>query len=313
VSATVQNKVRGTVATRFRDQERHIDIRVMNLEEQRSTLAAVEEIIVAERDGVPIRLASIATFETMVAPAEIHRLGNRRAAIVSANLAGRDLASATAEIREALGGVVLPANMSVELGGQNEELVRSTRSMQMAIALAVFLVYLVMAAQFESLFYPFIIMFTVPLAMMGAVFGLWITRTPLSVVAGIGGIMLAGIVVNNGIILVDRINQLRRQLPLFDAVTTSARERFRPIFLTQSTTVLGLLPMALGLGEGAELRAPLAITVIFGLTIATVLTLVVVPVIYTLMTPRDVEPVPGEAPAPMPAPSPAPRASSALE
>ncbi len=292
VAATVQGKVRGNVATRFRDQERHIDIRVMNLEEQRTTLAAVEDLIVAEKDGVAIRLSSVARFETVIGPAEIHRLGNRRAAIVTANLAGRDLSSATSEIESKLARIALPANVSIALGGQNEELARSTRSMVVAIFLAVFLVYLVMAAQFESLLYPFIIMFTVPLAMMGAVVGLWITGTPLSVVAGIGAIMLAGIVVNNGIILVDRINQLRRVLPLFEAVAASARERYRPIFLTQSTTVLGLLPMALGLGEGAELRAPLAITVIFGLTVATVLTLVVVPVIYTLMTPRGADPAP---------------------
>lgn len=298
VAATVQSKIRGTVATRFRDQERHIDIRVMNLEEQRSTLSAVEELIVAEKDGVPIRLASIASFETVIGPAEIHRLGNRRAAIITANLAGRDLATATQDIRGRIAKVVLPANMSIAMGGQNEELARSSRSMKLAIVLAIFLVYLVMAAQFESLLYPFIILFTVPLAMMGAVFGLWITGTPLSVVAGIGGIMLAGIVVNNGIILVDRINQLRRTLPLYEAVIASARERYRPIFLTQSTTVLGLLPMALGLGEGAELRAPLAITVIFGLTIATVLTLVVVPVIYTLLTPKSAADLAEAAPFP---------------
>jgi HAE1 family hydrophobic/amphiphilic exporter-1 len=285
VAETVQGKVRGTVATRFRDEERHIDVRVQNSEEERSTLGAVRDLIVAERDGVPIRLAAIATFETVVGPAEIHRLGNRRAAIVTANLAGRDLASATQEIREKLSRLALPQGIAVELGGQNEEFQRSSRSLQVAIALAIFLVYLVMAAQFESLLYPLIIMFTVPLAMMGAVWGLWITRNPLSVVAAIGGIMLAGIVVNNGIILVDRINQLRRSLPLYEAVITSCRERYRPIFLTQSTTVLGLLPMALGLGEGAELRAPLAITVIFGLTIATMLTLIVVPVAYTLFTP----------------------------
>ncbi|HET9887050.1 MAG TPA: efflux RND transporter permease subunit, partial [bacterium] len=295
VANTVQSKVRGTVATRFRDEERHIDIRVQNAEEERSTLTAVRDLIVAERDGVPIRLAAIASFETVVGPAEIHRLGNRRAAIVTANLAGRDLASATSEIREKLARLALPTDVSWELGGQNEEFQRSQRSLQMAIALAIFLVYLVMAAQFESFLYPFIIMFSVPLAMMGAVLGLWITRTPLSVVAAIGGIMLAGIVVNNGIILVDRINQLKRKMPLYDAVITTGKERYRPIFLTQSTTVLGLLPMALGIGEGAELRAPLAITVIFGLTIATILTLVVVPVAYTLFTPGGGEIAPDAA------------------
>jgi HAE1 family hydrophobic/amphiphilic exporter-1 len=282
VATTVQGKVRGTVATRFRDQDRHIDIRVLNAEEERTTLAAVRDLIIAERDGVPIRLASVADFATETGPAEIHRLGNRRAAIVTANLAGRDLASATADIEEHLAGVPLPANTSVELGGQNEEFHRSYRSLQLAAILAVFLVYLVMAAQFESLLYPFLILFTVPMAVMGAVVGLWITRTPLSVVAGIGGIMLAGIVVNNGIILVDRINQLRRRLPLGQAVMTSAEERYRPIFMTTATTILGLVPMALGIGEGAELQAPLARVVIGGLMTSTLITLVFVPAMYTL-------------------------------
>jgi HAE1 family hydrophobic/amphiphilic exporter-1 len=161
----------------------------------------------------------------------------------------------------------------------------SYRSLQLAILLAVFLVYLVMAAQFESFVYPFIIMFTVPLALMGAVFGLKLTGTPISVIAVIGAIMLAGIVVNNGIVLVDRINQLRRRLPLAEAVKQAGSERFRPILMTTATTVLGLLPMALGLGEGAELRSPLAITVISGLLLASGLTLVLVPVVYTLLTP----------------------------
>jgi HAE1 family hydrophobic/amphiphilic exporter-1 len=144
-----------------------------------------------------------------------------------------------------------------------------------------------MAAQFESLLYPFIIMFTVPLALMGAILGLRLTATPLSVIAGIGAIMLAGIVVNNGIVLVDRINQLRRghQHGLRAAVLRAGRERFRPILMTTATTVLGLTPMALGLGEGAELRSPLAITVISGLLLSTILTLIVVPVAYTLLTP----------------------------
>jgi HAE1 family hydrophobic/amphiphilic exporter-1 len=180
---------------------------------------------------------------------------------------------------------------------------KSYRSLRMAILLAIFLVYLVMAAQFESFLYPFIIMFTVPLALMGAIIGLTVTHTPVSVVAAIGAIMLAGIVVNNGIVLVDRINQLRRRrIELHEAVRTAGRERLRPILMTTATTVLGLLPMALGLGEGAELRAPLAITVISGLLLATVLTLVVVPVTYTLLTPDRGQPEPVADPAPVPVP-----------
>jgi len=164
----------------------------------------------------------------------------------------------------------------------------SFRSLQLAILLAVFLVYLVMAAPFESFVYPLIIMFTVPLAMSGAIYGLYVRGMSISVIAVIGAIMLAGIVVNNGIVLVDRINQLRQSgLALGDAVMRAGSERLRPILMTTATTVLGLAPMALGLGEGAELRAPLAVTVISGLLLATLLTLVVVPVIYTLLSGRD--------------------------
>jgi len=286
VSETVRGKVRGTVASRIRDRERHIDVRVLNRDEQRNTLQAVRELIVAERDGVPVPLDAVATMDVAQGPAEIHRLGRKRVAVVTANLSGRDLGSVSAEIAERLRGLALPANIAWELGGQNEEMQSSYRSLQMAILLAVFLVYLVMAAQFESFLYPLIIMVTVPLALTGAVYGLALTGTSVSVIAVIGAIMLAGIVVNNGIVLVDRINQLRREgLELFDAVRRAGGERLRPIVMTTATTVLGLLPMALGLGEGAELRAPLAVTVISGLLVSSLLTLVVVPVVYTLITP----------------------------
>jgi HAE1 family hydrophobic/amphiphilic exporter-1 len=287
----VRGKVRGTVVTQFRDRERHIDIRVMNLSEQRTTLAAVQDIIIAERGGIPIPLVSVANMEVEQGPSEIHRLGSKRCAIVTSNVSGRDLGSVAVDIEERLRGLALPANISWELGGQNEEMSTSFRSLKIAILLAVFLVYLVMAAQFESFVYPLIIMFTVPLAMMGAIFGLKLTGISVSVIAIIGAIMLAGIVVNNGIVLVDRINQLRRKLPLTEAIQRAGHERFRPILMTTATTVLALLPMALGLGEGAELRAPLAVTVISGLLLATLLTLVVVPVVYSLLTP-------GEMPAP---------------
>ncbi len=288
VSATVRDKVRGNVASRYRDRERHVDIRVLNTSEQRNTLTAVKDLIVTEKDGVPVTLGSIANMSVVSGPSEIHRLGSKRVAIVSANLQGRDLGSVTTEIQELLRSVPLPAGVSVELGGQNDELDKSFHSLQMAILLAVFLVYLVMASQFESFLYPLIIMFTVPLAMTGAVYGLFLGGMSVSVIAVIGAIMLSGIVVNNGIVLVDRINQLRRLRPsLGQAVRDAAAERLRPILMTTSTTVLGLLPMALGLGEGAELRAPLAVTVISGLLLATLLTLVVVPVIYTLFTGRE--------------------------
>jgi HAE1 family hydrophobic/amphiphilic exporter-1 len=160
----------------------------------------------------------------------------------------------------------------------------SFRSLQLALLLAVFLVYLVMASQFESLLHPFVIMFTIPLALIGAVFALWITGSTLSVVVFIGLILLAGIVVNNAIVLIDFINQLReRGMEKLEAIVEAGRSRLRPIMMTTLTTVLGLLPLALGLGEGAEVRAPMAITVIGGLTVSTMLTLLVIPVMYAVM------------------------------
>lgn len=170
------------------------------------------------------------------------------------------------------------------VAGQNEEMRDSFRSMQFALVLAVFLVYLVMASQFESLVHPFVILFTIPLALVGAVLALFLTGTTVNVVAFIGVIMLAGIVVNNAIVLVDLINQLQsRGLEKLAAIVEACNTRLRPILMTTLTTVLGLLPMAIGVGEGAEVRTPMAITVIGGLLVSTMLTLVVIPVVYSLM------------------------------
>jgi hydrophobic/amphiphilic exporter-1 (mainly G- bacteria), HAE1 family len=171
----------------------------------------------------------------------------------------------------------------------------SFTSMQFALVLAVFLVYLVMASQFESLIHPFVILFTIPLALVGAVLALFVTGTTVNVVAFIGVIMLAGIVVNNAILLVDRINRFRAEgLPKNEAIVEAGRARLRPILMTTLTTVLGLLPMAIGFGEGAEVRTPMAITVIGGLVVSTLLTLFVIPVVYSLL---DRKTFPAMAPA----------------
>jgi HAE1 family hydrophobic/amphiphilic exporter-1 len=284
VVRTLRTKVGGVVPGRLREGERHLDIRVRGQAQQRATLAAVQDLVVDERAGVTIPLGAVATLTEARGPAEIHRLGGRRAALVTADLAGRDLGSVSEAITARLRGVTLPAGVTASLGGQNRELDRSFRSLRLAVLLAVFLVYLVMASQFESIRSPLIIMITVPVAMAGAVYGLVLAGRPLSVFAVIGAIMLAGIVVNNGIVLVDRMNQLRRRgLQTLAAAQAAGGERLRPILMTTATTVLGLLPMALGVGEGAELRAPLAVTVIGGLLLSTGLTLVAVPVLYTLL------------------------------
>jgi len=281
VSEVVRGKVRGTVASRLRDRERHIDIRVMNMDEQRNNVQAIGDLIVAESDGVPVPLGAVATMDIARGPSEIHRLGSRRVAVVTANPAGVDLGSVNKEIQARLRGVSLPASTSWELGGQNSEMKNSFRSLQMAILLAVFLVYLVMAATFESFLHPFLVMFTIPLALVGVVGGLLITGTTISVIVLIGVIMLVGIVVNNAIVLIDTINRLRRAgMEKKEAVIRAGHIRLRPILMTTLTTILGLMPMALSWGEGAELRSPLAITVAAGLAFSTLLTLVVIPAAY---------------------------------
>ncbi|MDH4338663.1 MAG: efflux RND transporter permease subunit, partial [Candidatus Krumholzibacteria bacterium] len=204
------------------------------------------------------------------------------------NVSGRDLGNVADEVTAMLASLSIPQRITVELGGENEELQRSYRSLILALILAVFLVYLVMAAQFESFVHPFIIMFTVPLAAIGVVFTLLVTGKPLSVVVFIGVILLAGIVVNNGIVLIDYINTLRREgSPKVDAVRAACRVRLRPILMTTLTTVLGLMPMALGFGEGAEIRAPMALSVIGGLAVGSILTLFVIPSLYSVVARGD--------------------------
>jgi HAE1 family hydrophobic/amphiphilic exporter-1 len=244
----------------------------------------VEDMIVAQREKVPIHLKSVAAVDITEGPTEIRRIGQKRAAVISGNLSGRDMGAVAADIRGILAGLVLPADVTASLSGQEEELQRSFQSLMLAMALAIFLVYLVMASEFESILHPFVVMFTVPLGAIGAILALVLTGNTISVVALIGGVMLAGIVVNNAIVLIDSVNQHRqRGLDRREALVQAGLMRMRPILMTSSTTILGLLPMALGLGEGAELRAPLAITVIGGLTVATVLTLIVIPVVYSLV------------------------------
>jgi HAE1 family hydrophobic/amphiphilic exporter-1 len=208
-------------------------------------------------------------------------------ALLQANLAYGDLGSAVAEAEALLADVQLPYGLSMNITGQSEEMEASFQSLMFALGLAIFLVYLVMASQFESLIHPFVILFSIPLAAIGVALALWLTDTRLSVIVFIGLIMLAGIVVNNAIVLVDLINQLReRGMNRFSAIREAANLRLRPIMMTTLTTVLGLFPMALGFGEGSEMRTPMAVTVIGGLLTSTFLTLVVVPVMYSLLDRR---------------------------
>ncbi|MFC1526908.1 efflux RND transporter permease subunit [Candidatus Latescibacterota bacterium] len=286
IGELLRNKLQGDVATELTRRDRKIDIRVRARSEDRQSLEDLKGMVVSPASyPVPVSLASVAQVRALDGPAEIRRIDQERVAVASANLRGRDLGSVVAQIEAVIDDIPLPEGFAISVGGQNEEMVRSFESMKFALGLAVFLVYLVMASQFESLLHPLVIMFTIPLGLVGSAAGLMLTGTTISVVVLIGLIMLAGIVVNNAIVLVDYINHLRRDegMAKLEAVLRAGELRFRPILMTTSTTVLGLLPMALGLGEGAEIRAPMAITVIGGLLVSTILTLVLIPVVYTLL------------------------------
>jgi HAE1 family hydrophobic/amphiphilic exporter-1 len=284
VAQTVRTKVQGEVATRFTEGDREIDIRVRALDQGDARVEDIPDLIVGHVDGRPIFLKSVARIDLTEGPTEIRRIGQKRASIVGGNLSGRDMGAVAEDVRARLKSLVLPISVTAALSGQEEELQHSFRSLALAMGLAIFLVYLVMASQFESFLHPFVIIFTLPLGAIGVILALAITGNTINVVAIIGAVMLAGIVVNNAIVLIDAVNQRRRTgSPVAEALSDAGLARLRPILMTSATTIFGLLPMAIGLGEGAELRAPLAITVIGGLAVATALTLIVIPVVYSLL------------------------------
>ncbi|MFB5085089.1 efflux RND transporter permease subunit, partial [Symbiobacterium thermophilum] len=218
-----------------------------------------------------------------VGPATIDREDQMRVVKIIGQIYGRDLGSVINDIKARLADFPLPPGYEIAYGGDYELMEEAMTGLVQTLIFSVALVYLVMAAQFESFLHPFVILFSIPLALVGAVLGLVLTGRSMDMSAMIGLILLAGVVVNNAIVLVDYINQLRRQgMDRDEAVRLTGPRRLRPVLMTTLTTVLGLLPLALGLSEGAELEAPLATVVIGGLTLSTLLTLVVIPVVYTL-------------------------------
>ncbi len=284
IADAVVNKVRGNVATRYSFRDRKIDVLVRVQESERSSVDDIRRLIVNPSGAKPVELVSVAEVVATTGPSEIHRADQRRVAIVSANLRDIDLGKAVTEVQAMVTANPLGTDVGMHIGGQGQELGESIRSLLFAFGLAVFLVYLVMASQFESLLHPFVILFTIPLALVGAVCALLLSRSPVSVVVFIGLILLVGLVVKNAIILIDKVNQLREQgVAKREALVEGARSRLRPIMMTTLCAVFGFLPLALAVGEGAEVRSPMAITVIGGLLVSTLLTLMVIPLVYDLL------------------------------
>ena len=283
VASEIKSAMDGTVATRYKVEGEEIDVRVSYASGSYNDMDYLTNMTILTPQGAVVKLSQIATFELAQGPVQIIREDQVRKAEVSAELLNRDLNSVMTDIQARVAQMNLPAGYEISYGGENEEMMESFASLAVALLLAILLVYAVMAVQYESFFNPFVIMFSVPTCIIGVVFGLLVTGRAFSITAFIGVIMLVGIAVSNAIVYVDYLKQLReRGMERNAAIVEAGRVRLRPILMTAFTTILAMLPMAIGLGEGAELIAPLATVVIGGLLASTLITLVLVPVVYSI-------------------------------
>ncbi len=282
ISRTLERQLSGEVAGELSKDQRTRDIRVKYRDVD---LRELRNMQIEGSDGAILTLGDIAELNIIEGPREILREDQRRVGRITGYLTeGRILSEAITDVRAIMQEMVVPSGYRVEIGGEERERAASFESLKFALLLSIVLVYMVMASLFESTLHPFTVMFSVPLAGVGVIFGFYILGEPLSVMAYIGIIMLGGIAVNDAIVLVDRINQLRQAgLTLREAILQGGQDRLRPIMMTSATTILALLPMALGFGEGAKLRAPMAIAVIAGLVTSTLMTLLVIPTMYELI------------------------------
>ncbi|MFZ3578267.1 efflux RND transporter permease subunit [Virgibacillus sp. DJP39] len=280
----VQLHFTGQVATQFRENGNEMNVVLMYPEDARSTIDDLKDMKVKSPAGGAIPLETVAQLKEVQGPVTLVRENQQAQMNVSSEVVDRDLASVVADIKEKLNGLSLPEGYNYQMGGQAEDMAESFRDLSIALIFSIFLVYAVMAVQFENFLFPLIIMFSMPATVIGVMVGLFITGLPLSIPAFIGVIMLAGIVVNNSIVLVDYINILRRKgVDRYEAILEAGPSRLRPILMTTLTTILAMVPLALALGEGAETQQPLAVTIIFGLGISSIFTLLLIPVVYTLL------------------------------
>lgn len=287
ISLTAKAAIEGAVATTYKEAGREIDVRVKLQEKDRRALTQLDDLLVYSNSlEVPVPLKQVGSIEQGYGPSEIHRRDQIRTVTVTAAIEkGFQEKKVLARLSRDLGNLDLPKDYTIDLTGKAKEVRESFRRIAFAAILAVILNYMIMAAQFESFLHPLTIMFTVPLALIGVAVALLVTQTAISIISLLGILILAGTVVNNAIILIDFINEARRkETELVEACIESVFIRFRPIVMSTLTTVVGLTPLALGIGKGAELQSPLAIAMIGGLLSATFFTLCVIPALYILLT-----------------------------
>lgn len=283
VANQVKSMISGKTATKYKLNGDEIDVVIKGDESFKESLMNINQILIETQSGVSVPLELVAKVDVKRGPVEINRENQIRTVTVTSQITGRDLGSIVEEVKGKIEKINIPNGYTYKIGGQNEEMVDAFKDLALALVLAIALVYMILASQFESLLNPFIIMFSLPLAIAGGILGLFITRRALSVPSIIGFILLAGIVVNNAIVLIDYINTRRENgEDIKEAILNAGPIRLRPIMMTALTTILGLIPLALGIGEGSEIQAPMASVVIGGLLLSTLLTLVFVPVVYTM-------------------------------
>lgn len=285
IASAVSSATKGLVATRMARDGAELDIRLTIEETYTTSIEDLEKLLINTPTGENIPLQAVATVERGQGPSQISRTNRNREITVNADIVNRDLGSVIDDVEKTLKeNIYIPNNQyKITIGGQDEQMNDAFFKLGGALALAVVLVYMVMAGQFESYFYPFIIMFAVPLTIIGIIFGLLVTSQPLGVGSLVGMLILTGIVVNNAIVFVDYVNMMKREgKTTWDAILIAGPTRLRPIFMTALTTILGLIPLTLGFGEGMEIQQPMAIVIVFGLSFATIITLILIPAVYYL-------------------------------
>lgn len=284
IASTVHDALLGRVASIYQEKGEQIDIRIRLEEEDRNSIEEVENLLISSSVGLQIPLKEIAEVVVASGPKGIDRENQQRTVNVSGNISNRFLGKVIQDAQQQLDKLVLPEDYRYEFVGENREMQESFLQLAQALVLSIILVYMIIAAQFESLLMPLAVMFSVPFSLIGVILALLLTDKSLNVLSFIGIIMLVGIVVNNSIVLIDYINKLRKKgMERKEAIILGGKTRLRPILMTMFTTVLALVPMAIGIGEGAELRVPMAITIIGGLTSSTFLSLIIVPIFYTFL------------------------------
>ena len=284
ISSTISSAINGTVATKYTMNGTEIDVRIKQDKKRVSSINDIKNLTVMTSQGVLIPVAEVADIVMGESAVNITRVDGYKYMDISVEYFERDMNAVSIDVKAKADAYVFPDGYGYEITGNSEDMIEAFTQLLLVLVVAILLIYMIMASQFESFIHPFIVMFSIPIALSGGVLGLFITGKSITVIALMGFIMLVGIVVNNAIVLIDAANQkVESGMSTFEAISQAGPERLRPILMTTLTTVLGMVPLGMGMGEGMEMQQPMAITIIFGLSLSTIVTLILIPVLYMVV------------------------------